>query len=275
MSTSSVERVVVELGRRRERAHPARVRPLVAVVGALEVPRRRERDGLRAVAEREHRHLRPLEQLLDEHRPVERPRDLEPGVDLRLRPADDDALPGRQPVGLQDARRPRRVEQGGGRNAGRGHHVLRERLRALDPSRRGRRPEDGDPGVAQDVGDARDERGLRPDDDEIDAERARQPEQALAVVGTTGWHVASAAIPGFPGAAWSSVSGGRRGEPPGERVLATARADDENAHRPSLRATARARLARRARADERHGNAERVADERDVVRAPRRAAPAR
>ena len=71
----------------------------------------------------------------------------------------------------------------GRRHAGRAHHLLGERLRALDPRGRRAGPEDRDAGVPQLVGDAGDERRLGPDDDEVDVERAREAEQALAVVG--------------------------------------------------------------------------------------------
>ena len=53
------------------------------------------------------------------------------------------------------------------RNACRLHHVLRERLRALDPGGSGARPEDGHADMPELICDAGDERRLRPDDDEV------------------------------------------------------------------------------------------------------------
>ena len=46
----------------------------------------------------------------------------------------------------------------------------------------------------------------------------------------TGWQRPSAAIPGFPGAAWSSVRPGLCVETPRERVLASTGADDHHLH---------------------------------------------
>ena len=65
------------------------------------------------------------------------------GVELLLGPADEDALARREPVGLDDARRPRRLEPGRGRDAGCLHDLLGEALRAFDSRgrpRSGRRP---------------------------------------------------------------------------------------------------------------------------------------
>ena len=58
------------------------------------------------------------------------------------------------------------------------------------------------------VGDAGDERRLRADDDEVGGKRPRKSEQPSPSSAATGWHVAREAIPGFPGAACSSVSSG-------------------------------------------------------------------
>jgi hypothetical protein len=93
---------------------------------------------------------------------------LQARVELFLRVAHEDALPGREAVDLDDARRSgdRQLLRGG--HSCRGHHVLGERLRALDPSRGCARAEDSDAGVAELVGYAGDERRLGPDDDEVD-----------------------------------------------------------------------------------------------------------
>ena len=158
-----------------------------------------------------------------------------PAVDLGLRRADDDALAGREPVGLEHARRHRLGEHRRGRHAGGGHHVLREGLRALDRRRRARRPEDRDPHRAEHVREPRDERHLGADDDEIDAQRAGEAEHGLDVVGADGVALAeSRDARGCPGAAWSSVRSGDCGELPGERVLAATGSDEEDAHGESL-----------------------------------------
>jgi hypothetical protein len=95
---------------------------------------------------------------------------------------DDDALAGGQPVVLDDVRRPELVEGGrcvlgagahqcpGGRDTGGRHHLLGERLGALEPSRLGRRAEGRDPARADRVGDAGDQGRLGPDDDQVHAE---------------------------------------------------------------------------------------------------------
>ena len=94
--------------------------------------------------------------------------------------------------------------------------------------RRGARAEDRDAGMAERVGEPRDERCLRPYNDEVDPELMAQPEQRLGVVGPQ--RVAGAE----PGDAWVAGSGVEVAEPlalgdiPRERMLATAGADDED-----------------------------------------------
>ena len=123
--------------------------------------------------------------------------------------ADEDALAGREPVGLDDAGHPRDRHRLRDRHAGGAHHVLREALRALDLRRRGARAEDRDPAAAELVGDARDERRLGPDHDEVGARASararagsRRPRR-----GSDG-SCPSCAMPGFPGAAWTSSTDG-------------------------------------------------------------------
>ena len=96
---------------------------------------------------------------------------------------DDDALAGGEAVVLDDVGRAERVERRldlveashtwarGRGNVGRGHDVLGERLGALQPGRLGEGPKTGMPARAHGVGDPGDERGLRADDDEVDAVR--------------------------------------------------------------------------------------------------------
>ncbi len=203
--------VGAEAGNRRERAHAAGVRAAVAVVGALEVLRDRERARRDAVAEREHRHLGPLEQLLDDERAGEPVELGEPGRDLGLRRADDDALAGGEPVGLEHARRHRLGERRRGRHARGGHHVLRERLRALDRRGGARRAEHRDPDRAEHVGEARDERHLGADDDEIDLERAGEAEHGLDVVGPHRMAVPERGDAGVAGRGMQLASGAATG----------------------------------------------------------------
>ena len=167
---------------------------------------------------REQRHLGAVEVLLD-HDPVAGRRVGERRVAVV---GDDDALAGGEAVVLDDVRRPELVERGGGlvggradvrprgRDAGRGHHLLGERLGALEPGGLGRRAEAGDAGGAHGVGDPGDQRRLGPDHDQVDAEAqrpgrppppGRRQVDACAVA-------TSRAMPGLPGAACTAVDRG-------------------------------------------------------------------
>ncbi len=132
---------------------------------ALVVARRREDDRGLAGRDREDGELGSLEQFLDVERLARRGERL---VELVLCPADPDAFAGGEPVELDDARQLGAVERPRVRNAGSVHHVLGERLRALDLRGGGARTEHGDAAAAQFVGETRDERRLGTDDDEVD-----------------------------------------------------------------------------------------------------------
>ena len=226
--------VDVELGRGRVRAHAAGVRALVTVVRALEILRRRERDRVDAVAEGKHRYLGTVEQLFDHDAPAECGDRLQRVVELLLRVADEDALAGGEPVRLDDARRPRDREGLRGRDAGGAHHVLGERLRAFDPRRVAAGAEHREPVSPQRVADARDERGLGPDDDEVGSELPGKPEQALSVLRANRMTVPDL---GDAGVAWRAMELGQArtlGELPRERMLAPARPHEEHLHAASL-----------------------------------------
>ena len=86
--------------------------------------------------------------------------------------------------------------------------------KALDPFELGcggRRAEAGDTGRADSVGDARDQRGLRPDDDQVhallDSERR---DRRRSRAGRRQRSEAAAAMPGLPGAATNPVTSGSR-----------------------------------------------------------------
>ena len=84
--------------------------------------------------------------------------------------------------------------------------------------------------MAEVVRDPGDERRLRPDDDEVDAELVAEPEQRLRVVGPQRM---TGAEPGDSGVAGGGVEVAERralGDLPRQRVLTTARADDEDVH---------------------------------------------
>src|SRR5205823_1559393 len=124
--------------------------------------------GLAPVANREDRHLFALEQFLDHERVTATPCRLQAGVELCLRSADEHALSGREPVDLDDTRRPRDREPFRRRHAGRSHDVLGEALRALDASRGSAWAEDGDARMPELVGEPGYEGRFRPDDDKVD-----------------------------------------------------------------------------------------------------------
>ena len=223
--------VVGDVGQRRERSHAAGVRAGVAVADALVVARGRQGHRRLARGHGEDRELRPFQELLDVERLVERLRDLERRVELGLGGADPDALAGGEPVELDDAGRGRLRQRTGGGHAGGLQHLVRERLRSLDARGRGARAEDGDAVVAEVVGQARDERRLGADDDEVDPELEREGDERGVVVGAHGMAVGERRDPGVARCCVQLVEPVAAGEGPGERMLATPRPDDEHPHR--------------------------------------------
>ena len=160
---------------------------------------------------------------------------------------DDDALAGGQPVGLDDDRRALRGDIGlrrggvgeaaigGGRDALAGAEVLHEALRAFERGGRGVGPNAAMPAASSASTRPRDQRRLRPDDDEIDPlapaerdERRRCRSAAIAhafgLLGDAG--IARRAI--------EPVDQRRGGDRPAQRVLAPARADDQDPHSVTL-----------------------------------------
>src|SRR5438105_1374893 len=144
--------------------------------------------------------------------------------------ADEDALAGREAVDLDDARRPGHGEDSRGRDTGGGHHLLGKALRALDPGGRRARPEDGDAASAEVVRHARDERRLRPDDDEIDTELPSEREQTLGVLRPDRVAVTEPRDPGVARRGLELFERGALPERPGQRMLAAAGSDDQHLH---------------------------------------------
>ena len=167
---------------RRVGAHAAGVRPLVAVADALEVLRGLERVDRGAVGDREERDLGAVEVLLDDH-PLAPGGVVERGLPVL---GDDDALAGGEAVVLDDVRRPELVEGGRdlpgrgagaggrGRHPGRLHHLLGERLGALEPGGLAGGAEAGDAAAGDRVGDTRDQRRLGADHDQVGAQGGGQ-----------------------------------------------------------------------------------------------------
>src|SRR5262249_2281700 len=163
---------------------------------------------------------------------------------LRHRSTDEDALPAREPVRLDDHRRAELADVllRGGQIAehaeGRARHVvaatelLGERLRALQTSGRRPRAEGGEARLREAVDEPERERQLRTDDRQIDAALAREALQAREVVDRDRHAVRVGGDAGVAGRAVESVHARALAELPHERVLATASADDEDPHPP-------------------------------------------
>ena len=247
--------------------------PGVAVADALEVLRGGKRPRRLAVAEREQRDLVADQQLLDDDRAARlavaprrrgRPR-RRPCAERAIR-ADGDALAGREPVGLDDARAAElvdgpacrldvRARHGARRrHARRLHQLLREGLRALHARGTGRRAEDGDASPSQRISEAEHERQLGSDHDEPDLEVVGKRYQAADVVDGDLVAGRDPRDAGVAGRAMQFATGGARGERLRQRVLPPARTDEQDPHRAEsrrsrrLRRTARSRPAGAARA---------------------------
>ena len=235
------EHLVDQPGRRpRQRrvgAHAAGVRPGVAVADALEVLRRRQRHDGRAVGHREQRHLRPVEVLLH-HDPLAGT----PRAPAAARSSvTTTPLPAASPSSLttygapssssaaRHLRLARTPTDRRSRHPGRRHDVLGERLGPLEPGRGSRRSEARDPGRPHRVGCPRDQRPLRPDHHQVDAQLVASAPTAAGSVTSSGRIGTSAAMPALPGAATTSVTAGRP-QAADQGVLAGAAAHDEHLH---------------------------------------------
>ncbi len=183
-------------GRRRVGAHASRVRSGVAIADPLEVLCGQQRHHGLAVDDAEQRHLRPVEERLEQHRVagVEQRRSVHArGIAVG---GDHDALARREAVVLDHpgtiaCRRSEPVQRGvemrrvvddltgRGADARGGHHVLGERLRALDPCGVPGGSEARDPGRADGVGDAEHQRHLRPDHHQVGPETSGELDDGL------------------------------------------------------------------------------------------------
>ena len=156
---------------------------------------------------------------------------------------DHDALAGGQSVVLDHPGGAeaieRRVEVGRGvddlavrgADAGRGHDVLGERLRPLDPGGVGGRAEAGDPGRADGVGDTEHQRHLGADDDQVGAATSRASATTASPDATsTAWVSAMLGDPGVAGG--TEQLGDRRVSREGQEqgVFTGSGTDDEYAH---------------------------------------------
>ena len=122
---------------------------------------------------------------------------------------------------------------------------------AFDPSIRAAAalgPKTEMPEPTQRIGQAEDERQLGADHDEVDVERAREAEQALGVVGADGMAFGERGDSRIAGRSVELGQERRLRELPGERMLATPRADDQDPHRASLRSAPPSHVSRPRRA---------------------------
>ena len=241
----------VGLRHRRVGAHAAGVRAGVAVADPLVVARRSERHGALAVAQRQQRELLAGHELLHDHRKVAEAVGDEHVLERRARlclvGGDHDALARREPVGLDHGRvavhrgealvhgRDDAMRRGG--DARRGHDLLRERLRALQPRGGGERPEVAHARGPERIAEAGDERRLRPDDDEVDAGIARRGGERRGIAGRRVEHPRVAPDPCVPRHA--QHLGRLRGaqQRADERVLAPAGPDDEDPHTAPMKSS--------------------------------------
>ena len=206
-----------------------------------------------SVRQRHDRHLDPAQKLLDHDRAArlaEGPLDhrrVDCGGGLREILAHDHALAGGQPVGLHDHREAEfgglhPGARGGGiaehLEAGRGdavpaHERLGERLAALDDRGRAAGAEAEDPLACSQVGDARRERRLRADDDQVDPLVGGRADDAVQV---TRFDIPALGGSGDAGVARRAGQAGDAGascERPHEGVFAAAPSDDEYVHADS------------------------------------------
>ena len=198
---------------------------------------------------REQARLLAVQELLDHQRPVA-------GIDRRQRlldrGRDHDPLAGGEPVRLDHDRRPLRrhirarrgplarpeAAPGGGGDAVPVAERLGERLRALQPRRRRRRPERLDAGRPQPVDQPQHQRHLRPDHDQPHTLALRQCHEPAHIVGLDRHAARHVGDPGIARRAHHLVHQRRGGQRPAQRVLAPAAAHDQHLH-PALPAIPR------------------------------------
>ena len=219
-----------EPGDRGVGAHPAGVRSLVAFVCPLEVLDDRQRERSHTVAEREDGDLLAFEELLDHDRVAEGGGRDEGAVELRLIVADEHAFAGCEAVGLDHAGRSRNRERLGRGHARVTHDVLGERLRAFDARRLTARAEDRDAGMPELVGDTGDEGPFRADHDEVGIERSCEVKEPFAVRRVNRVALAEGGDAGVARGGVQLVEARRLAQLPRERMLASARANEEHFH---------------------------------------------
>ena len=174
---------------RRIRAHATGVRPLIVVEHALMVLRRLQRNHRLPVDQAEQAHLRAIQERLQQHRVTARQNILRMGDGRRTILRHHHALARGQTIILDHPIRAetinRRLDVGVGSarlnrlrmgrlHARRSHHVLRERLRPLNPRRILVRPEHRETLRTNGIAHARNQRNLRADHHQLRINLLRQ-----------------------------------------------------------------------------------------------------
>ena len=150
----------------------------------------------------------------------------------------------RKPVGLDDAGTAQLGGEGAqlraivraagdparGRDPRRVHHLLRERLRGLDPRGSRSGTEDEDAALRARVGDSRGRSRVGSDDDEVDRPVGGEPRHRLRILDVDGDVLGDGGRPAVAGR--DDDLGVRRvaAAYPCQRVLAASTPDDENSH---------------------------------------------
>ena len=141
-----------------------------------------------------------------------------------------EAIERRQPVGgALDANIIRR------RNSVRPAQILGEALGAFELRRGRARAEHGDPGGAQRVGDPGDQRRFGPDHDQVGGRCPGELDHRRRIARVDGDALGPARDSGIAGRGDQPLAARRLPKAPGERILATARPQEQNIHGPSRR----------------------------------------
>ncbi len=142
---------------------------------------------------------------------------------------DHDGCPAPSDVGLGRRRIPK-IAVGGGRDAGLAAEILHKGFRAFECGRCGARPKGRNTLGFERVDQPEDERRFRADDDELDPFLPTEPDKPRNVGRANRHAFRFLGDPGIARRAVEPVDQGRGGNRPGERMLASARSHDQDAH---------------------------------------------
>ena len=232
-----------EAGRRVD-AHPAGVAAGVALADPLVVAREGQRRDDAGGDDRHRGGFLAAQPVLQHQPPGDGDQLVDRGVRLVDAGGDHNALAGREAVGLDHRQRVgaqhfdplvggaggfEELGVGVGR-AGRGHDLLGEPFGGLDLGGGGGGTEGADTGGVQGVDQPGGERRFGADDDKVDAALGRGADDAFDVGVGDRQVFAERGSAGVAGGTEQFGAAGTAGDRPGERVLAPAAADDQDAH---------------------------------------------